>query len=217
MRNYVKLAAMAAIVMASVMGAACSKDEKEDDNNDGGGTTTNAGVVINGVKWATCNVDSAGTFAASPDSLGKLYQWNRKTAWAATGAVSGWDDSNTSGDSWEVANDPSPAGWRLPTHAEQQSLLDTAKVSNVWTIQNGVPGRKFTDKATNQSLFLPAVGGRYYADAMILLAGTHGQYWSSTADGEFKGYILSFANDFVGWSYDWRRYGFPVRSVAKAE
>ena len=34
--------------------------------------------VINGVKWATCNVDAHGKFAATPESYGMLYQWGRK-------------------------------------------------------------------------------------------------------------------------------------------
>ena len=36
------------------------------------------GVVINGVRWATRNVDKPGTFAANPEDAGMLYQWNRK-------------------------------------------------------------------------------------------------------------------------------------------
>jgi len=40
---------------------------------------TDEGVVINGVKWATCNVDNPGTFVNRPETTGKIYQWNRKT------------------------------------------------------------------------------------------------------------------------------------------
>jgi len=36
------------------------------------------GVVINGVKWATRNVDKPGTFVANPEDFGMLYQWNRR-------------------------------------------------------------------------------------------------------------------------------------------
>jgi hypothetical protein len=38
---------------------------------------TDLGVVINGVKWATRNVDAPGTFAESPQAAGMFYQWNR--------------------------------------------------------------------------------------------------------------------------------------------
>ena len=36
--------------------------------------TTDEGVVINGVKWATRNVDEFRTFAENPESVGKFYQ-----------------------------------------------------------------------------------------------------------------------------------------------
>ena len=118
--------------------------------------TTDEGVIINGVKWATRNVDVPGTFAVNPEDAGMFYQWNRKTAQAATGAVTGWENSTPTGTVWEKANDPSPAGWRIPTKAEIEKLSDANKVSHEWTTQNGVKGRKFTDKATGSSLFLIA-------------------------------------------------------------
>lgn len=35
-------------------------------------------VLIKDVCWAKSNVDEPGTFAATPESYGMLYQWNRK-------------------------------------------------------------------------------------------------------------------------------------------
>jgi len=46
-----------------------------------------AGVSINGVVWAECNVDALDTFADAPEKPGKFYKWNTKKAWAATGDV----------------------------------------------------------------------------------------------------------------------------------
>jgi len=40
------------------------------------------GVVINGVKWATRNVDRPNTFAETPESAGMFYQWNDKIGWS---------------------------------------------------------------------------------------------------------------------------------------
>ena len=45
--------------------------------------TLNKRVVINGVRWATCNVDAPGNFAANPEDAGMFYQWNRKVGWSA--------------------------------------------------------------------------------------------------------------------------------------
>ncbi|GHT77851.1 hypothetical protein FACS189464_0290 [Bacteroidia bacterium] len=176
---------------------------------------TDAGVTINGVKWATRNIDEPGKFAVSAESAGKFYQWNRKKAWAATGSVSNWDDTDAAGDSWETENDPSPEGWRVPTREELESLFDAAKVSNEWTTQNGPNGRLFTDKATNATLFLPAAGYRYGSDGTLLFAGADGYYWSSTADGTTSAYRLYFRSGYVNVLNNDRRHGFSVRSVAE--
>jgi uncharacterized protein (TIGR02145 family) len=182
-------------------------------------------VVINDVTWATRNVDAPGTFAASPESYGMHYQWNRSTGWydnagTPTGALTGggtttsWDDSTPSGTTWESANDPSPAGWRVPALAEIQTLFDTAMVSNKWTACNGVCGRLFTDKTTGKSLFLPAAGYRDYYDGTHIDAGTYGNCWSSTPSGSYNAYSLDFYSGGAGWYYYGSRiYGFSVRCV----
>ena len=95
------------------------------NNNNNNTSTTDVGVVINGVTWATRNVDKPNTFAAKPESTGCFYQWNRPTAWAATGDVTGWNNTYPEGTTWATANDPCPAGWRVPTRAEIESLLNS--------------------------------------------------------------------------------------------
>jgi uncharacterized protein (TIGR02145 family) len=199
-------------LLAGFIFAGCSKD---DDDNGGTttSTTTDLGIVINGVRWATRNVDAPGTFAATPESAGMFYQWNRKTAWTATDDVTGWDSSIT-GDTWEAANDPSPAGWRVPTLAELETLLDTGKVSNEWTSLNGVSGRRFTDKTTGVSIFLPAAGYRYDNNGTLSYAGTNGSYWSSTQyDSNFAYNLLFGSNLAYTGNGSHRHYGFSVRCV----
>ena len=179
--------------------------------------TTDRGVVINGIKWATRNVDNPGAFAANPESPGKFYQWNRKAAWPATGRVSNWDNSVPAGTEWEEANDPSPAGWRVPTADEFEKLLDSDKVRYEWTVVNGVNGGKFTDKATGNSIFLPAAGGRSDEDGMLF--GDDGYYWSSTEYGDVDdifAYYLTFDIDRSDWTNGTNRSsGFSLRPVAE--
>jgi len=181
------------------------------------GTNNEKGVVINGMRWATRNVDEFGTFAATPESAGKFYQWNRKKAWDAIGGVSGWDNSEATGNTWEKANDPSPAGWRVPTKAEIDKLLDKTNVISEWTIQNGVTGRKFTDKATGNSLFLPVAGYRNSSDGTLNYAGVVSVYWSSTPyeSVEMCAYGLYFDGGaaYVN-SLSLRSLGFSVRPVS---
>ena len=183
----------------------------------GKSTTIDAGVTINGVKWATRNVDDPGHFAATPESYGKFYQWNRAKAWDATGDVTGWDDTDPTGDAWVAANDPSPAGWRVPTTEEQQKLLDETKVENEW-VTEPVAGQLFTDKATGASLFLPAAGYRLTFDGTLFYAGMLGNYWSSTVYGTYTACYLKFYNGWLGgtyWDNDYRAFGFSVRCVAE--
>jgi len=178
------------------------------------------GVVINGVRWATCNVAAPGVFAAKPEDAGMFYQWNRRIGWSDVGLVnsnggSTWNSSTPTGSTWEKANDPSPAGWRVPTLDEIKTLLATDKVSNEWTTQNGVSGEKFTDKATGNSIFLPAAGGRFTSVGTLGSVGTYGYYWSSALSDSGYPYRLYFYSDTAGWKYCNRILGFTVRSVAE--
>jgi uncharacterized protein (TIGR02145 family) len=150
--------------------------------------TTDEGAIINGVKWATRNIDAPGTFAASPEDAGMFYQWNRTTAWPVTDDVEDWNSSYFLSPAWKELNDPSPDGWRVPTDAEIQSLLDTANVRSEWTTENGINGRRFIDRATGNSIFLPAAGHRHHSRGTLTYSGSFGYYWSNTPHEGFDKY-----------------------------
>ena len=177
-------------------------------------------VWINGVCWAERNVDRPGTFAASPWDAGMFYQWNRNIGWSATNPMinsngsTTWDNTTPAGTTWERANDPSPAGFRVPTREEIRSLLDGSNVTNIWTTENGVNGIRFTDRNNGNSIFLPAAGYRSFSNGTLGDVGSWGYCWSSTQDGSYA-YDLYFlsSNAFEGWSS--RSYGFSVRCVAE--
>jgi uncharacterized protein (TIGR02145 family) len=170
------------------------------------------GVVINGVRWATRNVDAPGTFAANPEDAGMFYQWNRKMAWATTGNVSSWDNSIPSGTTWERTNDPCPAGWRVPTESELTSLSNE---SSAWTTRNGINGRLF-GTVPNQ-IFLPATGWRDGNNGALSNAGTHGTYRSSTfSNGSYAWNLFLISTEiFGGGGNGHRTNGFSVRCVAE--
>jgi len=185
--------------------------------------TTDFGVVINGVKWATRNVDKPGTFAATPENVGMFYQWNRKIGWSATDPMinsngdTTWGNSNPTSTVWETANDPSPEGWRLPTTYEFNKLLDTAKVINEWTTQNGVNGRKFTDKANENFLFLPANGFRGDLKGEVGDAGSLGAYWGANRynfSNRYLMYEFHFTKDYAAHYSEYPNYALSLRSVA---
>ena len=172
---------MLTMSLVTIMFNSCDKD----DNLSRRSPTSDKGVVINGVKWATRNVDKPGTFAAKPEDTGMFYQWNRKIGWSATnptvnsngGTIWEFSDMPT-GTIWEKKNDPSPVGWRVPSHEEIQSLLDLEKVSIEQITVNNVKGVKFTDRISGNSIFLPAAG--MIREAGIFQETWGGSYWSST-------------------------------------
>ncbi len=191
-----------------------------------------ADVVINGVTWAARNVDAPGTFAATPESAGMFYQWNRKKGWPSTGySVTGWDDSNEPGDTWAAVNDPSPAGYRVPDSADFAKLVDEEKVTQTRTVRNGMFGMKFTDKTSGKAIFLPAAGyrGGYdgslsdYYDEDHYNNWSRGYYWSSFSDRPDYAWSLRFDDDSykgnvgIDYSDDWydRSYGYSLRPVRK--
>jgi len=170
------------------------------------------GVVINGVTWATRNVDTFRTFAPNPESAGMFYQWNRPTAWATTGTVTGWNSSTPTGTTWETANDPSPDGWHVPTKADFDKLLDATKVDFLWTTVNGVNGGRFTDKTSNQSIFFPATGLRAWDDGSFFNA-SYLYSWSSTEMDSSNAYcIYGFSGGEYSTTYN-KPTGLPIRPV----
>ena len=173
------------------------------------------GVVINGIRWATRNVDAPGVFAPTPHSAGMFYQWNRRIGWSSSNPMidsngnTTWDNTNAEGTAWYAANDPCPAGWRVPTQQELQSLNSAG---SVWLTYSGVRGRLY-GTAPNQ-IFLPAAGWRN-ATGALLIAGTRGDYWSSTQGGSTSAWFLWFnsGNSSMG---NWHRAsGLSVRCVAE--
>jgi hypothetical protein len=211
-----KLLILSAAIMVLLCG--CEKKAVNED-----------GVVINGVRWATRNVDAPGTFAETPESAGMLYQWNKKIGWSAADPIKNsngstkWDDDFPSGNEWSNKNDPSPNGWRVPTLSEIKTLLDINKVSanpvliNVvkedGTEESKLTGYLFTDKITGNTLFLPAIGVRL-GDNNGSISG-NGQYWSNTRYSDitdFSAFGIVRFTEYAGLS---RRDARPVRPVAK--
>lgn len=141
-------------------------------------------VMINGVCWATCNVDAPGTFAASEEKVGMFYQWNRPVGWSGANPLvnsnggNTWDPSVPSGTIWDISNDPSPTGYRLPTMDEFNALADLLFVTPTVETVNGVTGVRFTDNNSGESIFLGYSNYRDENWGNIMPMG-NGYYWSS--------------------------------------
>jgi uncharacterized protein (TIGR02145 family) len=155
--------------------------------------TTDPGVIINGVTWATRNVNQPGQFAANEGAQGMAYQWNRKIGWSLIELINSdggttWDNTNKMNileRKWSAINDPCPVGWRVPTSAEFKSLVNS--VASEWIVVSYAVGKKFG--SFENSIFLPASGFRN-SDGTLRLVGEVGFYWSSdetsnNADGQY--------------------------------
>jgi len=186
--------------------------------------TYDEGVVISGVKWATRNVDMPGTFAATPESAGMFYQWNRKVGWSSSDPIVNsnggtvWSYTTPEGDEWEKSNDPCPAGWRVPNIEEVNTLTPIyGKVRYEWTTENGVIGGKFTDNFTEISQFLPAAGSRSCSDGTLREVGVKGNYWQGTYWGVGGNTAVGFGfyeDKYVDLSSS-RTFGYSIRCVAE--
>jgi len=174
------------------------------------------GVTINGVKWATRNVDAVGKFAANAGSAGMFYQWNIKKAWPATGPISGtWPTTPAAGTTWAAANDPCPDSWRVPTKAECESLV-AATVTKTWGTSHGKNGHWFGTASEPYLLFLPVTGYRW--ETVLYEEVDRGTYWSSTGTGEpgdAPTMDFQYPNYFLKHSSAHKACGLPVRCVKK--
>ena len=174
---------MAATMLMMFIAAGCGKDDESNNNggnNNGDNTNTHTYVDLglpSGTLWATCNVGATtlegyGDYFAWGDTQPKTaYNWstyqycnnddNQLTKYCSQSSYgySGFTDNLTTllpEDDAATANWGN--GWRMPTRAEFQKLLDNTTVTR--TTQGGVYGRLFTASNGN-SLFLPAAGVRW--------------------------------------------------------
>jgi len=177
------------------------------------GATDEQGVSINGVIWATRNVNTPNTFTSAPEIAGMYYQWNRNVGWSTTNPIINtngntvWNNTMPTGTQWEEQNNPCPCGWRVPTQQEQQTLLNSG---NILTTQNGVSGRRFG--TVPNTIFLPySTGWRepngtlYYAD--------HSDYWTATQYNSTTAYDLCFDTGYAHQVMPDKRFATSVRCV----
>ena len=123
--------------------------------------STQDGVVINGVRWATRNVDMPGTFTESLLNIGMLYQWGNNRGWSSTdplissdGQTQWWRTGSTA-TRWAAIN-PCPDGWRVPSRQELELLADSQYDSVEF---QGVAGKLFGQYP--YQVFIPLSGSRH--------------------------------------------------------
>lgn len=172
-------------------------------------TFTSAGVVDLGlsVSWANINLGAESSYAN-----GDYYRWGAtRTYRNATDEYIKNVDILPESDRDVAANILGP-GYRMPTKAEMQELLDSC--DKVYTTVDGQKGWRFTSKRagyTDKSIFI-AIGG-YYEGECIRNKNSFSRYWASNYD---SGYGSSYGSENNGKPYirkDYKSYGYLIRPV----
>jgi hypothetical protein len=186
-----------------------------------------------GTLWATCNVganspEEYGDYFAWGETARKVvYDWNTykwcngseytitKYCANSTYGYNGFTDDKTE---LEPVDDAAyvnwGALWRMPTKAQQDELRE--KCTWTWSTRNGVKGCLVIGP-NNNSIFLPAAGGRYNSSPFDV--NTWGYYWSRSLylDNSRIVYNLSCNREGADWNCGYRNYGFSVRAVRASQ
>ena len=103
---------------------------------------TNDGSIENGMVSGLQNFDAHGQIVNTHDAYGKFVkqsEWQIEPSdWRSPQIDTLWN-SGSEELPVKTTNDPCPEGWRVPTNAEQRSLVNAY---SEWTTINGVVGRK---------------------------------------------------------------------------
>jgi uncharacterized protein (TIGR02145 family) len=200
------------------------------------------GVEIDGIIWATRNVDAPGTFAANPEDAGMFFRWGNNRGWRNSDPIAWWTGSewNTTSNQWRDSASaplygegkdvtwnnnvgPCPDGWRLPEEAELTTLFNHATNNGVeltapWltAVDSGFGVTGWVIQGVGDDvLFLPAAGSRPTPTGALNLVGLIGRYWSSTQSGTNHAMYLWFSSNSSDMRPLVRADGLPVRCVAK--
>jgi uncharacterized protein (TIGR02145 family) len=162
------------------------------------------------IEWAGSNLSGYQTFAESETDYGALFQWGYDNALSyQTSIIDGWHTTAYSGADWNGGRGPCPSGWRLPTLAELNNLINlpadnttagAGTPDGTWTSYSWTTGTSnglmVTPKAgdTDKTLRLPNAGFRN-PDGTASEQGFGGWYWSSMSDGTFA-YRVAFYDSF---------------------
>lgn len=210
----------------AVLFNSCTTDSSEEQSSGAAEDFPSKAVDLglpSGIKWASCNIG-----ATKPEDYGDYYAWGEieekksflpetylyyKYVSEDTDDNQNWINigSEIIGTEYDVAHVKWGSGWRMPTKAEMEELLENCIWT--WTTYNGVNGQKVTGPNGN-SIFLPATGDSVVGTE-VNERGVYGGYWSGTLndDDSYCSYDLYFYDDGAGCYGSPRSCGHSIRPV----
>ena len=216
MKTIQKLFFFLAISSIPAAFCACSEDEpdsgkKEEPTPESPALSYEAVDLGLSVKWAAWNIG-----ADSPEGLGGLYGWADSTGINHSTVFdeypSATPPAHICGTEYDIATRSWGKGWRMPTQAEMEELVDLC--SWEWTEMNGVAGKQVTGPNGN-SIFLPAAASRT-GENISNQVGQRGCYWSGSFwadDDKFAAYLYFYEKNQYGNRSQRRYIGHSVRAV----
>ncbi|AJW65104.1 Fibrobacter succinogenes major domain (Fib_succ_major) [Elizabethkingia miricola] len=175
---------------------------------------------------------SVNPFIPSAEIHGAKYQWGahnheigRYVSQAEDQAnldISGWNETGKPADSWlderKTLNDPCPEGYRVPTSAQWQAIIDyniKIPVGNGWDIWTNNLTNFGTGIMLGNSLFLPTEGHRSFQGGLVY-RGNVGGYWTSTVnENNVNADYVYFTNSTLGVSFSGFTTGNSLRCIAE--
>lgn len=164
------------------------------------------------------------------DIFGNYYQWGRitvvATSYTGSGSIAGWNTSSRPLTAWQdntkTTNDPCPDGFKVPTSAQWQGVVNTSlntvsRTGANWTASatNFNNAIHFGPSTTVRTLTLPINGLREEDNGSLFGRGNIAWYWSSSNVGNagYGGFaVFTFTTASAG-GVALHGYGASVRCV----
>ncbi|MFS4432199.1 FISUMP domain-containing protein [Chryseobacterium sp. S90] len=196
-------------------------------------------IIINGQARQIMTHNLGGDITQDPNVpiqaiMGNYYQWGKKnaiaTAYTNANTISGWSTSAAADKAWnsgtetapvKTANDPCPAGFRVPTQNEWNGFNTASTKSNIgtWatTSTNGATNFSAAKVFVNNGnqITFPTAGYRDYTNGSLGGRAFGGYYWSNTENAASSIRFNFTSSAVTASSGSSRVNGFSVRCISE--